>query len=97
MRDRKREQTMSFSRAKTVGFNQRKRLTLAVLGQADPGGLRADVLAWKTGISPKRAVYCRLNRLWRFGLLRPRRNAQGLLIYGISERGRRRLLEDSCR
>jgi len=82
---------MSFSRANTLGFNQRKRLLLTVLSEAFPYGLRAGAIAWKAGISPKRAVYWRLNRLWRFGLLQRRHDAQGLLLYRLSERGRRRL------
>jgi len=82
---------MSFSRAKTLGFNQRKRLILAVLEQACPYGLRADAVAWKSGVSPKRAIYWRLSRLWRWGLVQRRQNAQGFLVYQITARGRRRL------
>ena len=82
---------MLFSRVKSLPYNARKRRILSVLEQVYPKGMRADALAWKAGVSPKRAVYWRLNRLWRFGLLQRRRNAQGLLVYRISERGRRRL------
>lgn len=82
---------MPFSRAKSLPYNARKRLLLAALEGAYPRGLRADSLAWKAGISPKRAVYWRLNRLWRFGLLQRRCDRQGVLVYRISERGRRRL------
>lgn len=82
---------MSLPRAKRLPYNGRKRLLLTVLEQAYPRGLRADTLAWKAGVSPKRAVYWGLNRLWRFGLLQRRRNAQGFLVYRISERGLRRL------
>lgn len=91
MRDQGWNQTMSFSRAKSLGFNQRKRLILAVLEKAYPCGLRADAVAWKAGISPKRAVYWRLSRLLRWGLIRRVRDAQGLLVFRITQRGRRRL------
>ena len=83
---------MLFSRVKSLPYNARKRRILSVLEQVYPKGMRADALAWNAGVSPKRAVYWRLNRLWRFGLLQRRRNAQGLLVYRISERGRRRLI-----
>ena len=92
MRDQGGGQTMSFSRQKSLPYNARKRRILSVLERVYPKGMRADALAWKAGVSPKRAVYWRLNRLWRFGLLQRRRNAQGLLVYRISERGRRRLI-----
>ena len=82
---------MSFSRAKGLPYNGRKKLILAVLEGAYPQGLRADALAWKAAVSPKRAVYWPLNRLWRFGLLQRRRDAQGLLVYSITTRGRDRL------
>ena len=82
---------MRFSRAKTLGFNGRKRLTLAFLERAFPGGVRADRIAWATRFSPKRAVYSHLNRLIRWGLVQHRRDSQGLLVYRISARGRRRL------
>jgi hypothetical protein len=86
-----REQTVSISRAKSLPYNARKRVILSVLDQAYPYGLRADAVAWKSGVSPKRAIYWRLNRLWRFGLIQRRHNAQGFLVYRISARGRRRL------
>lgn len=82
---------MSFLSTKRLPYNVRKRVILTVLEGAYPGGLRADAIAWKSGVSPKRAIYWRLNRLWRFGLLQRQRNAQGLLVYRISARGRRRL------
>jgi hypothetical protein len=91
MRDHANIETMSFWRAKRLPYNARKRLILAALEQAYPHGLRADVLAWQAGVSPRRAVYWRLNRLWRFGLLSRRRDVQGFLIYRINGRGRRRL------
>jgi hypothetical protein len=83
---------MSFSRPKSLPYNARKRLILSVLERVYPKGMQADALAWKAGVFPKRAVYWRLNRLWRFGLLQRRRDWQGLLVYRISERGRRRLI-----
>jgi hypothetical protein len=82
---------MPFSSTKHLPRNAFKRRLLAVLEQAYPHGLRADVLAWKSGVSPKRAVYWRLNRLWRFGLLNRRRDAEGFFVYRISQRGRGRL------
>jgi DNA-binding MarR family transcriptional regulator len=92
MRGRRREQAMSFSRAKTLGFNGRKRLTLAFLERAYPHqGVRADRIAWETRFSPKRAIYAHLNRLWRWGLIQRRRDGQGLLVYRITRRGRERL------
>ena len=91
MRDQGREQTVPFSRAKSLPYNARKRVILAVLDQAYPNAVRADTVAWKAGISPKRAIYWRLNRLWRWGLIQRRQNAAGLLIYRITARGRQRL------
>ena len=82
---------MSFSRAKSLPYNARKRRILSVLERVYPKGMRADALAWKSGVSPKRAVYWRLNRLWRFGLLQRRRNVQGLFVYRLTGRGRERL------
>lgn len=82
---------MLFSRAKSLPYNARKRLILAALEQAYPHGLRADAVAWKAGVSPKRGIYWRLNRLQKWGLIQRQRNAQRLLIYRISGRGRRRL------
>jgi hypothetical protein len=52
---------------------------------------RADTLAWKAGISRKRCVYWPLNRMWHIGLLQRRHDAQGLLVYRLSQRGRRLL------
>jgi hypothetical protein len=54
---------MSFSGARTFGFNGRKRVLLSPLSEGFPYGLRADATAWKAGISPERAVYWRLDRL----------------------------------
>jgi len=82
---------MPISRAKSLPYNARKRIILAVLDQAYPGGLRADTVAWKAEVSPKRAIYWRLNQLHRWGLIERRRDAQGLLVYRITARGRRRL------
>jgi DNA-binding PadR family transcriptional regulator len=91
MLDQGREQTVSFSRAKSLPYNARKRLILGVLEEAYPHGLGADAVAWKAGVSPKRAIYWRLSRLWRWGLVQRRGNAEGLLVYRITPRGRRRL------
>jgi predicted ArsR family transcriptional regulator len=82
---------MRFSGAKHVPYNDRKRLILAFLDQARPKGVRADAVAWKSGVSPKRAIYRRLNRLWRWGLIQRRRDAQGFVVYRITARGQRRL------
>ena len=82
---------MRFLPPKTLGFNGRKRLTLAFLDRAFPYGVRADRIAWETRFSPKRAVYAHLNRLWRFGLLQRRWDAQGMLVYRITRQGRDRL------
>ena len=80
-----------FSSAKTLGFNGRKRLTLAFLERAFPHGVRADRIAWETHFSPKRAIYSHLDRLIRWGLIERRRDSERILIYTISARGRRRL------
>jgi DNA-binding PadR family transcriptional regulator len=82
---------MPLSRAKRLPYNGGKRLILAVLEEAYPHGLRADVLAWKAGVSPRRSVYWRLSRLARWGLIQRRRGADGRLVYQIAERGRSRL------
>ena len=64
---------------------------MAFLDRAFPYGVRADRIAWETRFSPKRAVYAHLNRLLRWGLIQRRYDAQGLLAFRISARGRRRL------
>jgi hypothetical protein len=56
---------MSFSSTKRLPYNSRKRIILAVLEEAYPNGVRADAVAWNSGVSPKRAIYWRLNRFWR--------------------------------
>ena len=76
---------------RNAAYNSRKRATLEALERAFPYGLRADALAWQTRFFPKRSIYCHLNRLWRFGLLQRRRDAQGFLVYRITARGRSRL------
>ncbi len=78
--------------SKRLPYNARKRFILSVLEQAYPNALRAENIAWKAGISPKRSVYWRLNRLYRFGLLRRWRDSQRRFVYRISLRGRSRLL-----
>ena len=83
---------MSFARmrAKGAGYNGRKRLILAALEAAWPGGLRADAVAWKAGVSPKRAIYWRLSQLSRWGLIQRRRDGQGVFVYRVTARGRQR-------
>jgi DNA-binding PadR family transcriptional regulator len=82
---------MSFSGAKQLPYNARKRIILTVLEEAYPSGVRADTVAWKSGVSPKRAIYWRLNRLHRWGLIERRRDSQRLFTYRISALGRQRL------
>jgi len=82
---------MPFSRAKRLPYNARKRLILSALERAWPEGLRADAVAWQTRIPDRWHVYFPLARLARWGLVERRRDAQGLLVYRITARGRRRL------
>jgi hypothetical protein len=54
------------------------------------GWLSAPMIATLSGFRPVRAIYTYLLRLQRWGLVARRRNARGLLIYSISERGQQR-------
>ena len=51
-------------------------------------------VAWSVvaGFHPARAAYSNLLHLHRLGLLLRRHNASGLLLYGLSKQGTRRLL-----
>ena len=55
------------------------------------GSLNPPAWAALANMLPVRSSYTYLLRLHRFGLLNRERDAQGLLIYTISERGRERL------
>lgn len=72
------------------GYNGLKRHALGVFAK-NGGWLNAPAWAVFAGFYPIRAAYSYLLRLHRFGLLYRRRNARGLVLYRISERGRRRL------
>ena len=75
------------------GYNILKRRTLAVFSR-EGDWLRPLVFAALAEWPPSqyRAAYSYLKRLHLFGLLHRRRDARGLLLYRISERGTRRLL-----
>ncbi len=69
--------------------NSLKIRTLAIF--REHGWLNPPAWAVLAGVYPVRAAYTYLLRLHRFGLLRRRRGASGLVVYRISRRGERRL------
>ena len=89
--ERGQEQSMSFSRAKRRPYNARKQVILTALEAVYPESLRADAIAWKAKVSPKRGVYDTLKRLHRWGLIQRRLGSDGLLYFRLSSRGRGRL------
>lgn len=82
---------MSFSRTKRRPYNARKRAILTALESVYPASLRADAIAWKAKVSPKRGVYDTLKRLHRWGLIQRRLGTDGLLYFRLSSRGQQRL------
>jgi hypothetical protein len=54
------------------------------------GAMKPPVWAVHVGFYPARSAYTYLLRLYRFGLLRRRRDDRGLISYSISRRGRER-------
>jgi len=69
--------------------NSLKRRALGIFARY--GSLNPPAWASLADFSPVRGAYTYLLRLHRFGLLNRERDAQGLLIYTISQRGRERL------
>jgi hypothetical protein len=70
-------------------FNSLKVLALSAF--VNRGWLNPPVWAVLVGFYPARASYTYLLRLHRFGLLDRRRDASGLIIYALSDRGAKRL------
>jgi hypothetical protein len=70
-------------------YNARKRQALDVFRER--GWLNPPVWAVLAGFYPVRAAYSYLGRLWRWGLLQRNQDGKGLVVYGLSEKGRRRL------
>ncbi len=71
------------------GYNELKRVGLEAF--LDRGWVRPRAWAVLVGMFPTRAAYSYLKRLHRFGLLQRQRNAHGLVLYRLSERGQARL------
>jgi len=71
-------------------FNVLKHRTLAIFNRC--GWLNPAAWAVLAGFHPARAAYSYLLHLHRSGLLLRRHNSRGLLLYGLSAQGSRRLL-----
>lgn len=71
---------------------RRNDLKRRVLGSMDGRGwMSPATVAVLVGMYPTRGMYGYLKRLHRWGLLDRRRDARGLLIYKLSQRGSDRL------
>ena len=70
-------------------YNARKRQALEIF--QDRGWLNPPAWAVLAGFSPIRAAYSYLGRLSRWGLLQRNLDTRGMIIYALSEKGRRRL------
>jgi hypothetical protein len=73
------------------GYNGLKKHALAVF-VSKGGWLNPPAWAVLAGFYPVRASWTYLLRLHRFGLLQRRRDPRGLVLYRLTERGRRRLV-----
>ena len=75
-------------------YNELKRTALATF----EGGGWLNPPAWAVLVRmyPIRAAYSYLLRLHRWGLLERRRDARGLLLYRLSQRGEQRLAWLRC-
>ncbi len=71
------------------GYNELKGVGLEAF--LDRGWLTPSAWAVLVGMCPTRAAYSYLKRLHRFGLLQRQRNANGFVLYRLSERGQARL------
>jgi len=71
------------------GYNELKREALAIFDSHD--WLRPPDWALLARFWPPRSAYSYLKRLWFWRLLERRRDARGLLVYRLSDRGRDRL------
>ena len=76
-------------RLRSKKHNRLKKRALEIFEQR--GWLNPPMWAVLSGFYPARAAYSYLLRLHRFGLLLRREDAEGLLVYGLSRRGRERL------
>jgi hypothetical protein len=76
-------------RRRPAKFNLLKKRALEAF--AERGWMNPVLWAVLVGFYPARASYSYLLRLHRFGLLRRRRDAGGLILYSLSERGILRL------
>ena len=70
-------------------YNARKRQALGVFRER--GWLNPPSWAVLVGFYPVRAAYSYLRHLWHWGLLQRDLDAKGFVIYGLSDKGRRRL------
>lgn len=71
------------------GYNARKRQALEIF--QNRGWLNPRAWAILAGAYPLRASYSYLGRLHRWGLLKRRRDARGLILYRLSRKGEHRL------
>lgn len=78
-------------RRKGRGYNERKREALTIFEESG-GWLNPAAWAALARFYPVRASYSYLSRLHRWGLLERKTGASGLIVYGLSERGKERLL-----
>ena len=73
-------------------MRERNSLKLRVLEALDRRGwTNPPLAAVLVGFSPVRAIYAHLKRYERWGLLERARDARGLLLYRVTDRGRNRL------
>jgi hypothetical protein len=77
------------NRSSEMTFNRLKRRSLEIFNRC--GWLNPAAWALLAGFDPARAAYSYLLRLHRSGLLLRRHDAHGLLLYGLSAQGSRRL------
>jgi hypothetical protein len=77
-------------RKRSAKFNLLKRRALEVF--ENRGRMNPVLWAILVGFYPARASYSYLLRLHRFGLLRRRNDANGMILYGLSRRGVERLV-----
>ena len=71
---------------------EKNSLKLQVLQVLDRRGwLNPPAVAELVGFRARRGMYSYLGRLHRYGLLRRRHDARGLILYQLSDRGAERL------
>jgi hypothetical protein len=77
---------------KEIPMGEKNSLKIQVLRVLDRRGwLNPSAVAELVGFRARRGMYSYLGRLHRYGLLRRRHDARGLLLYRLSDRGIARL------